>query len=389
MSDLAEKALSKAKMRLMLSGGRFLSSLALQLDHRIDNRLPTAGTNGKEVLYNEDFFMGLTEEERVALIAHEVWHVAFLHTVRRGERHPLIWNYAGDYVINAQLRDDNFKLPNPHLYEDRYRGLTTEQVYDMIMDEIDDDPEDMPNPDGFGSDIIDDDSEGDDKPTPEEQAQKELAVKEMLVKAATQAKIEDQAGSIPGEIARAIDDLINPKLNWKELLQRFVNSVAKEDYSWRRPNRRFFPQTYLPSAYSEQLGHIAVAIDTSGSVSPDMLKEMLSEIQGINDTFKPKRMTIMDCDYHIHNMYEVTEDLDILELEFGGFGGTSFFPVLDWARENQPDLLIYFTDLYAETITHENGYEFPCMWVCYSEHQPMPWGETVYYHLAHGSNHGY
>jgi len=386
MSDLAEKALSKAKMRLMLSGGRFLSSLALQLDHRIDNRLPTAGTDGKQVLYNEDFFMGLTEEERVALIAHEVWHVAFLHTVRRGERHPVIWNYAGDYVINAQLLDDGFKLPVPHLYEHKYRGMTTEQVYEMIMEETDD-PDGQGDPDGFGSDIIDQDSEG--EPTPEEQAQRELAVKEMLVKAATQAKIEDQAGSIPGEIARAIDDLINPKLDWKELLQRFVNSVAKEDYSWRRPNRRFFPQTYLPSAYSEQLGHIAVAIDTSGSVSPDMLIEMLSEIQGINDLFKPKRLTIMDCDYQIHNMYEVTDDLDILELEFGGFGGTSFFPVLDWAQENQPDLLIYFTDLYAERITQENGYSFPCMWVCYSNYEPMPWGDTVYYHLEHGSSHGH
>jgi len=378
MSDV-EKALSKAKMRLMLNGGRFLSSVALQMEHKIDNRVPTAATNGKEVLYNEDFFMGLTEEERVALIAHEVWHVAFLHTVRRGNRHPVVWNYAGDYVINNQLRLDGFKLPEPHLWDARYCDHTTEQVYDLIMEEQDD-PDDMDNPDGFGLDIMDQSGDGEDsQPTEEQIAKAEMEIKEMLVKAATQAKMENQAGSIPGEIARAIDDLINPKLNWKDLLQRFVNSVSKEDYSWRLPNRRFFPNHYLPAAYSEQLGHIAVAIDTSGSVSQEMLLEMLSEIQSINDSFKPKKLTIMDCDYQIHNMYEVTENLDILELEFGGWGGTSFFPVLDWAQEHQPDLLIYFTDLWAESIDESHGYTFPCMWICYSDHEPMPWGETIYY----------
>jgi len=386
MSEAAEKALSKAKMRLMLSGGRFLSSLALQMDHRISDKVPTAGTNGKEVLYNEEFFMGLSEEERVALIAHEVWHVAFMHMIRKGDRHHIVWNYAGDYVINLQIHDDGLKLPVPHLREERFRGMTTEQVYAQIMQEQDD-PDNMSDPDGMGSDLMEP-SEG-EQPSEAEQAKQEMAIKEMIVKAATQAKMENQAGSIPGEIARAIDDLINPKLNWKELLQRFVNSVAKEDYSWRKPNRRFFPSYYMPSAYSESLKHVAVAIDTSGSVSPDMLKEMLSEIQGINDMFKPEKLTIMDCDYQIHNMYEVTEDLDIKELQFGGFGGTSFFPVLDWAQENQPDLLLYFTDLYAERITAEHGYEFPCMWICYSDHEPMEWGDTVYYHPEFGSQHGY
>lgn len=377
MKDISpEKALGKAKLRLMLSAGKFISAVCIQLEHVIGDEVPTAATNGKRVIYNPEFFMELTPEERVALIAHECWHVAFMHMFRIGDRHPIVWNYAGDYVINLELRKDNFKLPEPHLFDPKYDNMTTEQIYDLIMDELDGDE---PDPDNLMLDIQapdTGDSEQEDGGQSAAAKQAEQAVTEILVKAVTQARMEQAAGSIPAEIGRAIDDLINPKLDWRELLERFVSEAAKDDYSWKRPNKRYFPNTYLPSAYSERLGHICVAIDTSGSVSDEMLREMLSEIKGIWDMFAPQKMTIIDCDYVIHNVYEIEDGEEILDCQFSGGGGTSFHPVIDYCKEHETELLIYFTDLWATQIEEELPWE--TLWICYSNHEPAPIGQTVY-----------
>lgn len=373
----AEQALSKAKMRLMLDGGRFISSIVLQMEHKFSELIPTAATNGKEVLYNEDFFMELNEKERVGLIAHEAWHVAFMHNIRRGNRDPLIWNYAGDYVINYQVRDAGLVLPEPHLYDRKYINKTTEEVYDMLMEEYEESGGGLPE-NILDGDILD---ATDESMSDEEKAHKEMEVQAIIVKAVTQAQMDQQAGSIPGEINRAIQDLINPKLNWKELLQRFVDGVAKEDYSWRRPNKRYFPEVIMPSPFSETIDHMTVAIDTSGSVSEEMLLEMLSEIQGIYDVFQPKKMVIMDCDWEIHNIHEVQDSNEITTLTFNGGGGTSLHPPVDWAKKQETNVMLYFTDLWAAQIEEEP--EFPILWICYSDHDPAPVGETVYYHPEH------
>ena len=56
-------------------------------------------------------------------------------------------------------------------------------------------------------------------------------------------------------------------------------------------------------------------------------------------------------------------------------------PVLKLAQEEQPTILLYFTDLYAEHIpqTDEALYPFETMWICYSKHTPQGYGETIYY----------
>jgi predicted metal-dependent peptidase len=94
-------------------------------------------------------------------------------------------------------------------------------------------------------------------------------------------------------------------------------------------------------------------------------------------------MTILDCDEIIHNIHEVDDSTDIMKLKFTGGGGTSFYPVLDYCKENATNVLLYFTDLYAESITAEDGYEFETMWICYSEQEAPEYGETIYYESKH------
>jgi predicted metal-dependent peptidase len=201
-------------------------------------------------------------------------------------------------------------------------------------------------------------------------------IKGIVVAAQTQSKLAGRAsGEIPTEVARNIDELINPVIPWRILLYKFMNNRSKDLFSWSRRNRRY--SEYLPSLYSENLSHLYFAIDTSGSVSKDELIELLSEIKSIKDTFNPSKMTIIDCDSHIHNVHEIDANTDILSLKFNGGGGTRFTPVLEYLEDKQPEALIYFTDLYGENSL--NPVNYPILWICNSEHPPMNIGETIYF----------
>lgn len=378
----AQQKLDKAKILLMMKASVFLSTLTFSLRHRIgDTPSGTAHVDGKEVVYNEQFLDLQTVEKVAGLIAHEVWHVAFSHILRRGDKEPKYYFAAADYVINIMLLDAGFELPDGGLWDSRFRGMSTEQVYEIIKQEQQDLPDVTQHViEANGSaDSADDESGG---LTPQEA---EEQVRDILMKASNQALITDSDayGDIPAEIIRELKRLTNPVVPWQQLLMDFCTTTSRDDYSWRRPNRRLFPEHYLPSAYSEALENITVAIDTSGSMDDDTLAEILAEIKFIHETLKPKTMTIIDCDYTIHSIYEIDEFTDIESLEFTGGGGTSFFPVMDYCDENEPTLLIYFTDLFAQPVVDEKPY--PLLWICYSKHEPAPTGQTIY--TTYGENH--
>ena len=365
-NNQAETYLRHAKIDLMTKSV-FLSTICLSLKHEFTDKLPTAGTNGISILYNPEFLEKLSPQERTGLLAHEVWHVAFNHLTRLGDKDKILWNKAGDYVINYMLEQSGMTIPRGGLLDPRFANMSTEEVYNIIKEE---EPEGGPGGD-FESDLL-------EPPPGLDEGGVSDKITDMIVKAQLQSKIANKdKGEIPGEIARAIDDLINPKLPWYEILQRFMSDLAKDDYSWARPNKRFYPNHYLPSQQSFTLGKVVVAIDTSGSVSQQEITEMLSEIENIRETFKPEKLTIIDCDAEIHNIYDVEKYDNILELEFHGYGGTDFQPVIEYCNQVNPDVLIYFTDLYAEDVRDVGDY--PIIWIC-TDNNPdvQPVGETIY-----------
>lgn len=369
MSHTVDDYLRHAKIDLMTKSV-FLSTICLSLKHQFTDEIPTAGTNGLTILYNPDFFTGLSKSERTFVLAHEVWHVAFNHLIRVGDRDKILWNVAGDYVINDLLQQSGYSMIEGALYDRQYSDMSTEEVYEKIREEVENSPDGAGGYADFQPDLLQPQS----KAEAEEVAEKTT---EMLVKAKLQSEASKKSqGEIPGEIARAIDDLINPKLPWGQMLMQFLTKLAKDDYSWRRPNKRFFPHHYLPSQYSETLGEIVVAIDTSGSVTHEELIEMLSEVENIRDTFRPEKLTVIDCDWEIHNIHAVKQHDDILSLEFSGCGGTDFQPVIKHCNAVEPELLIYFTDLYANDV-YDVG-DYPIMWICNSDHPPANVGETIY-----------
>ena len=364
MSTALESKLLKAKIEVMTKSV-FISTICTSVRHIITDAVETAATYDLIIEYNPQFIEPLSVPQLAGLIAHECWHIAFQHILRRGMRERDRWNFAGDFVINNMLLAAGFELPPGGLWDKQYTGMTTDAVYDALP----------PEPPGDGGQLMMD-IMGDPAADQKQAAANQSAVTNVLVRAQTTAKLAGTAaGEIPGEILRVIDELLNPVLPWETLMLRFMDQRARDEYNWAHRSRRF-RHVYMPARHSIALGHLTWAIDTSGSQTDDELTGVLSEIKGVQEVFNPAKMTIIDCDKVIHNVYEIDQNTDIMDLKFTGGGGTSFMPVLDYVQKHPTQALVYFSDLYGNLKMQPPSY--PVLWICNSNHSPAPFGETIY-----------
>lgn len=338
-------ALKVSKITLMMQKNTsFYTTILFSLKQALVTTLPTAATDGRNLLINPTFFADLTPNERIGLLAHEVLHVALDHMHRRGDRDPKLWNIAADYVINLFLHNAKYVLPKGGLLDQQYAGKSTEEVYNLLKKKSDKEMQDILSkcsPGGMnGNDV----SYPEDAAPGSEVPQEEVTA--TILRATNQAKMVGQPpGSLPGEIEIELQRTLNPPLPWHVILQNYLTDFSKDDYSFRRPNRRFLPDYYLPMAHSEAIPNIAIAVDTSGSVSAHEFNTFITKIAEIQATMNPKKITVVAFDTKIKNVQELCEGSDpFKELKFIGRGGTAIGPVHEWAAENKPTLLIIFTD---------------------------------------------
>jgi len=375
-----EKIFNKMKVGLMLKGAIFLANIVFSLKHKLSEEVPTAGTDGREFVYNPDFMDKLSESKRIGLLAHEAGHIMFMHPLRLGNNNPIIYNMAADYVVNLYLHKAGYDLPDGALLDSKYEDWSTIQVYDDLITNA------VEVPAGYIGDLIPLGSGNGEEGLSEEaleraqqNLEKELASVLVKAKILSQSDNEDW-GNIPGEVSRTIEELTNPKLNWDVLLHRFMEKHLREDFNWRRPNRRFQPdQLYLPSRESTGIKNITIFFDVSGSVDDEQLERMLSEGEYIWHKYKPDKLVLGCFDTRIRNVYNIPEipAEGIKDLVLKGGGGTNFKPVFTYCEENTPSLLLIFTDLYASPIKEDPGY--PVLWICNSDAKPAMIGETIYY----------
>ena len=193
------------------------------------------------------------------------------------------------------------------------------------------------------------------------------------------------AGKLPGAIKEVIDELLNPKVPWYTLLSQYIQKTVISDWIWTRPNKRMIGMDMnLPSTIKENL-EVVVAVDTSGSISSEELRDFTSEVHAIISSVSEVKMTLIDCDYIVQQVLVIesgqTIDGSPLPWEgrpWKGRGGTSFVPVFNWVEENglQPDLLIYFTDGYGAFPNAPPN--FPTVWIMTTNVTP-PFGELIEY----------
>lgn len=327
-----DKALDLAKVDLFsIRKNTFICSMFCSLQLNWNDDVPTACTDGLSIEINPKFFMDLSRPMRVTLLAHETWHVVLKHMSRLSGRNPTIWNYACDYYINNMLDDAGYAM-DCGLMDHKYDGMSAPQIYDLLISN----PPPMPSG-GFGLDIKKNQGLSDE--------QVNTQIDSMLIRSSIAASQRGQYGDIPGDIRAYLEDLLNPKLPWNDILRNFVNEMTRNDYSWKKVNRRFLPDIYLPSLNSEGLEHIIFYTDISGSVTDAQFTVYISEIHAIKKQLNPKRITVCTFDTRIHNVYELEEGDDISQCEFTGRGGTSLGCVYDHAAKEKPELIVVFSDL--------------------------------------------
>ena len=406
--------------RCLMDRQPFVGGVAMSLDivPTRDKRVPTACTDGKSIYFDIDFLSNLSVDERLFVIAHEIWHNVMLHFVRCESRDHNIFNIATDLEVNQLLVKDGLCIPKECLWPDQFgfkHDLNAEQYYELLLNQQNksksgSNGKSSPSASGSGNSQSNSNNseskltsagkpkgqfdshkyEGDDdendvgencsdkwgevgfdeefKPeTSEDEMRKNVAaVREAAVTAAQ--NYERQRGELPAHIKGIVQKLLKPEVSWKEVLAQFITRASGEDRTWRTPNRRFVHSgLYLPSTEGMKM-KIAVGIDTSGSVMADLPK-FLGELNSLVKSFGSYELHLIQCDARIqdYKLYTEEDPLDLEHEKFNvrGMGGTKLKPIFDYVELNQLDIdaAVIFTDGYCERFNTYDAPSYPVLWM--------------------------
>ena len=272
-------------------------------------------------------------------------------------------------MINQLLTDENigkmpsFGLLNPQLYQ--AGNQTTDGIYNLLPDEPDD------GSGGDGTEAMDDCQDGGN--TPAEQAQQQAEWKVRVAQAAQAAKM---MGKMSAGLERLVNDVLAPKVDWRDVLHKFVEKCKSDQRTFARPNRRFLSQgLYLPSVSGEALGEMAIAVDCSGSIDDDILAQFEGEITAIKEDANQVRIHVVYFDSDVSHYVKYERD-DSLNIKAHGGGGTAFSPVFKYFADHDinPVACVFLTDLCCDDFGDQPAY--PVLWVSTMEGD-APFGEVV------------
>lgn len=343
----------------------------------VSDDIPTACTNGRDELYGRAFVDSLTDAELRFLILHECYHKMYRHLTTWKHLHDKnhgIANQACDYNINGKLvdenKDDGFATM-PRDADGKYMGLFDEKFREgdgwmdtaKIFGILDDGNDDGEGGNG-GNESGGDDSQGtscaqgqgfdehdweganglSDEETKELEKDIDIAIRQGSM----------TAGKLGSNGNRNFDELMQPQVDWREVLREFVQTTCTgSDYStWKRPNRRYIgADIYMPSGISERIDELVLAIDTSGSISDTAVALFLSEVQSICTTVKPDKVRVLYWGHEVvgDEVYELNElDTLVKSTKVRGGGGTDVECVTAYMDEHKisPQAAIILTDGY-------------------------------------------
>lgn len=402
----AKNRLVRARVQLILQQP-FFGTLATELELVEKKDLPfkTAATDGRHLFYDPDYVMKSTDKHLEALVAHETLHIALGCFWRMGHREPMLWGAAHDYVVNLQLKDNNFEFPvgdekankDGWLLDEKYRGWHTgwhtEAVYDDLKREMQKkqgksgkSPKNCGMLDFDGAnDRAEKGKSGEKCPCGGEHAagsipaDEERRWKRLLARAAAAAK---QAGKMPAGMDRYIEELLEPKVRWTEYIHQWVVSKGKSDYRWFPPNRRHIHNgIYLPSVFGKSVGRGVLILDTSSSIDEEQLRRVLSECKSIFGSFDEFELHVYSCDAEIggHAVLTQFSSWDEVKTAIKGGGGTCMRPVFDdlEKRDIRPDWGVIFTDGDIFDLGELKEPLYPFLW-CFNNHtHTAPWGQQL------------
>lgn len=387
-----EQRLQKAVIDIM-AHPRYvaLSGVMMIGKRKIVDNIPTACTNGKDEFYGRAFVESLNDRQLRFLVLHEVYHKLYRHlTTWRWmfDHNSTAANMACDFVINVQISDDNkqdkFATMDGPLemgcYDEKYRGWDSAKVFHDLMQNAEEGGGSGGFEPGEGQGFDEHDWDGAQEMDAEERKALERDIDEALRQGALAASKMGSGGD------RSFENLLEPKVNWREALREFITSTCTgSDYStWKRPNRRYVGLgMYMPSGISEQVGEIVIAPDMSGSTfAPGMMQAIMSEVKGIAETVKADAVRLLYWDTSVckderYERHELDQLISTTKPEGGG--GTEVQCVADYIAEHniKAQAVIILTDGYLGGSW--GNWHHPTLWaVVDNKHAAPPTGKVLH-----------
>lgn len=355
----------------------FYSQLIMGLRNIIDERVPTACTNGKVIRWGKEFLSKLTDEETHAVLIHEGLHCAHHHLWRMPI--SLKGNIAGDYEINLIIdklakQGLAIKLPKGALLDQKYDGWAVEEIYHDLPDPITIvgvSIGDFEKPAGTGKGKEGEEGKADD--LKEEWTRR-------LIQAAQVSK-SLKRGSVPADIQRVIDERLAQRIDWKSITSEFIRDIISVRNDWSRPNRRHAWQSVIyPSKREDLTCTVLSQRDTSGSVGNETLSIFNNLLEGLVAELGCE-LILLDVDCTLQAEYHIEAGQQIPNTAKGG-GGTSFIPTFERLKQLQEDGeniagIVVLTDLQGEMPKPEDYPDLPVLWLSITK-DIAPFGRTVF-----------
>lgn len=341
-----------------------------------------AGDRFIKMYLSRKFFSDLFQEHgrqkgwvyMLGVLEHEIIHIVFGHLFLVFNDHTR-GNVAKDLVVNGLIPNDT--LPGEYVLPEHYgleRGKSAMWYYTHLQNNKTYQKQCSEGAFGVGgalSHIMSSHKMWED-------VKDDLVAKEFAKDIVRKAKdlSDKNYGNIPGAVISQIDTLLKKEkslIPWAKVLRMFVATCAESilDYTVKRISRRYGTR---PGTRKGDILRIAVAIDTSGSISESQLKVFFNEIRWIWKN--GAQITVYEADCKVCASYQFKGKFTG---KVHGRGGTDLEPVLKEVENDGYDALIYFTDFYAPEI--KKRYKIPTLWVLHSamdpEHYPVKWGRHI------------
>lgn len=431
------KRLLKSRMRILVNNG-FYGLLLMHMVYTLDERCETAATDGKRIYFSPDFLEELSDPELDFIMMHEILHVVLQHCLRQGECDNEIFNQACDIVVNSNiLLSENMNNQSItlrkygvsiHLAPNGKEGYeyTAEQVYGMLQVALGGNSGGEKNSknllgdkSGAGKSNVgkSDVRKSGENPLDgkvgtcgmgrndsgsmpngqwdehtywgteaENEILKDIWRKrfEEAYEAMEMRKASKQRGTIPLFAERLFKELRNAQTDWRKILNEFVQQEIV-DYSFTPPDRRFDDNPFFLPDFNEKDDRpedILFMIDTSGSMSDEMITAAYSEVKGAIDQFDGRLkgwLGFFDAEVIEPKSFESEDELRVIKPKGGG--GTSFKVIFNYVYENMQDkmpvCIIILTDGYAPFHDESIAMGIPVLWLLNNQNVTPTWGKVA------------
>jgi predicted metal-dependent peptidase len=349
--------------------------------------MAVSSAGGRLYLHVQRVFFARHPVWLAGVLLHEVHHLVLGHVSHpkfRGLAHPELLELAMEMSANEYIREPLPAAITIDGYEELGvgPGQSTLERYELLV-RAQARGASMSPAGGKGLAFVDDHGpwmrgvERDERDEAGSAAAAELA--RLLVKGVEEGhelhRGTELAGRTPGDLVRELEDVVARPMDWRTALRLFFDRQRARTFDYRRPNRRFPDRIgEVPGRTrrdSENKPRIAVAIDTSASMSPDELRQIAAQLERLRQL---ATMVVVECDSDIQRVYPFEGKLGRVH----GGGGTDLRPVFaaQLLRKLGARGVVYFTDGEGPYPLEPPG--VPTLWVLTkSPAFDCPWGERV------------